>query len=100
MSKFICLCGQTFKKKKECNEHAKIFEKLAEHEGFASHGIFKQHWKTRFLMWILRHNWELTFRLIGVLLIYFIALNHFKISMGWLESIGMGIGLGLAIRKG
>ncbi len=48
MSKFICLCGDTFKTQKIADLHMKIRENSSESW---RHGIFKQHWQARFATW-------------------------------------------------
>lgn len=99
MSKFICLCGITFNNQKESDQHVKIYEDIVLKGDFSGHKVFKQRWQARLASWFWDYNWEYTFRFFGVFLVYCIALNHFKIELGWIESIGVGIGLGLAIKK-
>lgn len=99
MSKFICLCGMTFKKQKDCDFHTKMYEDLALSEGFPRHKVFKQHWQARLATWFLNYRWEYFFRFTGIFMLYFIAIHHFKISLSLLESVGVGVGLGLAIKR-
>ncbi len=48
MSKYICLCGTTYKTKEMANLHMKMYEDLELIQGYQSHKIFKQHWHARF----------------------------------------------------
>tara|TARA_R110000868_G_C10972576_1_gene770511 strand:+ start:35299 stop:35598 length:300 start_codon:yes stop_codon:yes gene_type:complete len=49
MSKYICLCGDTFKTEKIAELHAQI----RQDEGWEwRHKIFKQHWQARFATWV------------------------------------------------
>lgn len=62
MSKYICLCGMTFKRKKLADLHLSIFEHEDLQNGYPSHKIFNQHWQARLLEWFL-----------GIDLIYYLA---------------------------
>ncbi len=53
MSKYICLCGVTFKREQEGNTHVQLYEDLALAEGFSRHKIFVQGWQDRFSCWCL-----------------------------------------------
>jgi hypothetical protein len=97
MSKYICLCGCTFKKKKECELHIKLYEELETIEGFPRHKIFKQHWQARFATWFFSYNWGRMFRFIGGLMVYSVLMTHFKVNLSWLEGMLIGIGMGLYI---
>jgi len=51
MSKYICLCGITYKTKEMSELHIKMHEDLELAEGFPRHKIFIQHWQARFATW-------------------------------------------------
>ena len=99
MSKYICLCGSTYKTKEMADLHAKMYEDLALAEGFPRHKIFKQHWQARFATWFFNYNWVRFVRFVGAYMMYLVALHHFKISLEWWEAGLMGIGMWLYINE-
>ncbi len=97
MSKYICLCGMTFKKQFHCDAHMKIHEDLELKEGFTRHIILKQHWQARFLKWFFEYPWLRIVRVVGASMIYFAITHHFHINFSLWEAIAIGIGLGLYV---
>ncbi len=97
MSKFICLCGLTFKKQIEADIHTKFFEDIAFAGGFPHHQIFKQHWKARLATWFFNYPWSRLMRFVGGYMVYFVFIHHFKIDLNWWEAMMVGIGMGLYI---
>lgn len=97
MSKYICLCGVTYKTKEMSELHVKMYEDLELAEGFPRHKIFIQHWQARFAKWFLNYRWGRNVRFTGAFMVYFVALHHFKIDLNWWEGSLIGIGMGLYI---
>ena len=97
MSKYICLCGVTYKTKNMADLHAKMYEDLALIEGFARHKVFKQHWQARFSTWLINYPWGRLMRFVGAYLIYFVLIHHFRIDWSWWEAGLIGVGMGLYI---
>lgn len=95
MSKFICLCGMTFKKKNECDFHIKMFESLDGIKELSRHKIFTKLWKERALDWITDNFKYL--KLVGVMMIYFALIHHFDVKFNWWEATLIGMGMGLVI---
>lgn len=92
MTKYLCLCGMPFKRKKDADKHAKLF---IEEQDQHYHHIVKKNLRGRFIDWIIasRIYWKFT----GIMVIYFVLINHFNVSFSIWEGLAMGIGLGLAI---
>ncbi len=104
MGRYICLCGDTFKKKSEADKHLKmyghfgdIFKDLGLTE-FPRHKIFNQHWHGRLSTWLLGFPWKRIFRSIGCYLICFILFEHFRINFEWWEVVLLGTGIGLHLQ--
>ncbi len=68
------------------DRHAKIWP---------GHFVIERKRSERFWDWFYNYNWRRTFRLLGIFIIYFTILDHFKIdfSIGEASLIGLGIGL-------
>lgn len=94
MSKFICLCGDTFKTKKISDLHVAI--RAHDVEGW-KHQIFKQHWQARFATWFFSLPGKKISHFIGAYLIYFVFIHHFHIDWSWWEATLIGVGMGLYI---
>ena len=101
MSKYICLCGITYKTKEIADLHVKMHEDLELAEGFTRHKIFIQHWQARLATWLL-----------GLDIIYYLAflsgafINGFFLKYSSLtdwerivESVCMGIVLSRLFAK-
>jgi hypothetical protein len=92
MSKYSCICGIDFRKKKQADDHIKVF---SDAESQWLHQIMKQNWKGRGIDFLIasRQYWKFT----GCLIIYFTILYHFGIKPTMWEGLAMGVGMGLAI---
>jgi hypothetical protein len=97
MSKFICLCGSTYKNQKMADLHLKMYEDVDLANGYPSHKMFKQQWQARFLSWVLNYSWERFFRFVGVFMVYVVFMTHFNVHLSWIEGTVVALGLGLAI---
>jgi len=96
MDKYLCTCGIGFSKKKIADVHEKSYIE-ANDSSLWPHKIMKRHWRGRLVDWLLRWPVMKIFKLIGVLMIYFVLVHHFWITFNLWEATFMGIGLGLAI---
>ena len=76
MSKYLCICGIGFRKKKQADGHIKVYSDAQIDFLIAS-----------------RRYWKFT----GILIIYFTITIHFGIKPNLWEGLEMGIGMGLAI---
>lgn len=92
MSKYKCLCGMNFKKEDRAKEHEDIFKSSP---GF--HFILTRNRRQRFWDWFWNYNWSRIFRFIGGYMIYIVLMKHFKITFDVMESLLIGIGMGLYI---
>lgn len=92
MSKYLCICGVGFSKKKQADDHIKVY---SDAQSAWPHQIMKRHSKGRVLDFLIdsRRYWKL----VGVMIIYFTLVNHFGIKFNLWEGLGMGCGMGLAI---
>jgi hypothetical protein len=97
MSKFICLCGITFKKQRDADLHVNLYSDIAKVQGFNRHKIFKQHWQPRLSSWFFDYPWRRLFRFVGGYIIYIVIVNHFDIHWNWWESVLIGLGMGFYI---
>lgn len=97
MTKYFCLCGMHFKKKRDAAAHSKYME--SEHsdndESIWMHRVFKRNLIARIMDNV--ENWPLnTFmRASGYLIVYFTLKAHFNIEVTMLEGALMGFGMGL-----
>jgi hypothetical protein len=75
MSKYLCICGIGFSKKKRADDHIKVF---SDTQSAWPHQIMKQNWKRRGIGFLIasRRYWKFT----GFLIIYFTILYHFRIK--------------------
>lgn len=96
MSKYLCLCGQPFKRKKDADKHANLF---TNEEEFLKiyHTIIKKNWRGRLLDIAVDYPWGRFFRVLGGYMIYMTIVHHFKIDFSIWEATFMGLGLGLYI---
>jgi hypothetical protein len=92
MSKYLCICGVGFRKKKQADDHVKVF---SDAESAWPHQVVKKNWKGRWIDFLIasRRYWKFT----GILIIYFTITIHFGIKPNLWEGLAMGIGMGLAI---
>ena len=92
MSKYLCICGNSFKRKKQADHHVKVYSEIQTNW---PHQIMKQKWKGRLLDILInsRRYWKLT----GIMIMYFTMMYHFGITLNLWEGLAMGCGLGLAI---
>lgn len=100
MAKYICICGQTFRKQKNADLHLETIERLelASNVNVRSfHKIFKSHWQVRLLDFLCALPIPRFFRLAGGMMIYFVVIHHFKISWSMWEASLIGAGMGLLI---
>ena len=97
MSKYICLCGMTFKKTRDADGHCEVMNQLNLNPPYDTHKIFNQHWQARFATWFLNYSWGRIIRFTGGYLVYFVFIHHFKIDWSWWEAILIGVGMGLYI---
>lgn len=97
MSKYICLCGETFKDIKRAEVHVRILTGLDLCEPYPKHKVFKQHWQARFATWACNYPWVRFMRFVGGYIIYFVLVYQFKIDWSLWEAILIGIGMGLYI---
>lgn len=94
MTKYICLCGSTFKNKSQCKTHIKIRE---HQEDDWCHKIFKQHWQARFATWFFSLPGRKISHFLGAYIIYFVLIHHFHIDWTWWEATLIGVGMGFYI---
>ncbi len=97
MSKYICLCGLTLDRKKQCIQHLEIYKDLNGKEGFPQHRIFKQNWKGQLLDFLIDIPWQKMFRILGIYIVSMTIMHHFGIEIDFCEAILMGLGLGLIV---
>ena len=96
MSKYLCFCGRTFKRKKYADKHAALF-KNDETEN-AYHVIGKKLWRARLLDLCFDYPWGRLFRFSGGFMILMVIEHHFQIKFTMWESTFLGLGLGLRTR--
>ena len=94
MSKYLCLCGREFKRKKEANDHVKVYQDF---DSAWPHQIMKKRWRGRFMDFFLDLPWKPFFKMIGALMILFTFEHHFNITLTFWEATFIGLGLGLYI---
>ena len=94
MDKFLCICGVSFKNKTDADLHVKLYEDMQQ---TWPHQILKRNWRARFQGLIFDAPWGKFFRLAGIYIIYMILKNHFDLNLTMMESILMGVGLGLIV---
>jgi len=89
MSKYLCICGAGFRKKKQTDDHIKVYVDIWPHQ------VVKRNWRGRWIDFLIdsRRYWKFT----GILIIYFTITIHFGIKLTIWEGLAMGIGMGLAI---
>jgi hypothetical protein len=97
MSKYICICGDTFKNKELGDAHVKILADYEIGQHFTSHKLLKNNFRGRLLEWIKRINFGRFVRFSGFYMVYLAFVLHFDIELNWWESTLIGLGLGLAI---
>ena len=75
MSKYLCICGVDFRKKKQANDHVKFFNQA---QSAWPHQVIKRGWKALWIDFLIasRRYWKFT----GFLIIYFTILYHFRQS--------------------
>ena len=95
MSKYLCLCGRDFKRKKEANKHAEIYKDVQPENDY--HIIVKKKWQGRLLDIALDYPWGKFFRVLGGFMILMVVEHHFKINFSMWESTFLGLGIGLYI---
>lgn len=95
MSKYLCLCGRDFTRKKEANKHADLFKTLEPEND--CHIIVKKNWRARLLDIALDYPWGRFFRVAGGFMILMVMEHHFKIDFTMWESTFLGLGIGLYI---
>lgn len=96
MSKYLCLCGRTFTRKKHADKHAALFKDSDElTQNF--HVIVKKLWRARLLDIALDYPWGRFFRVVGGFMILMVIEHHFKIDFNMWESTFLGLGIGLYI---
>ena len=91
MSKYLCVCGQGFRKKKEADYRIKLHQPNEEHW---PHQIVKRNWKATFLIWLCEYPWAKTFRILGIYILYIVITKHFNIRFDMAESILIGLSIG------
>ncbi len=96
MSKYLCLCGKHFKRKKHADKHVDLF-KDCDVLIQPYHVIVKKLWRARLIDIALEYPWGKLFRVVGGYMIWLVLCHHFQISLSMWEAIFMGIGLGLYI---
>lgn len=95
MKNYICTCGQEFNSKKDAEYHINNVY-IYNQGGF--HGIAKLSWKGRLINFLSDPNtFGIICKFIGYWLIYFTILRHFNISFSALESLFIGVGIGLLL---
>lgn len=92
MDKYFCICGITFKNKKQADIHENIYNSMDKYCLY--HKIIKLECKDIIKNSILYSTWKTIFRLSGIYIIYFSIINHFNVKFSILESFIIGIGLG------
>lgn len=97
MSKYICLCGETFKKKEIADNHVTVLTGLEIAEPYPRHKVFVQHWQARFATWFFNYPWSRFMRFVGAYMIYIVLVRHFHIDWSIWEAIAIGLGIGLYI---
>lgn len=97
MSKYICLCGMTFKYDEDATDHCEVMNKLDLNAPYTMHKTFKQHWQARFSTWLCSVNWQRFTRFTGAYMVYFVFITHFHVHWSWWEATLIGIGMGLYI---
>jgi hypothetical protein len=96
MTKYLCLCGETFKKKKEALHHV---NKQNDEEDIFQHFYYKETWKGRLEDILLDLPLPTILRGIGMLVMYYTILHHFHIDLTMTEATLMGLGMGLVSIK-
>ena len=94
MSTYLCLCGTTYKRRKDAERHTALF-KDADELTRNYHLMIKKNFHGRFIDFMInsRPYWKFT----GIFIIYFTITIHFGIKLNIWEGLAMGIGMGLAI---
>ena len=94
MSKYLSLCGTTYKRKKDAERHTALFTD-ADELTRNYHVMIKKNFHGRFIDFMIntRPYWKFT----GILVIYSTVINHFGIHPTIWESLAIGCGIGLAI---
>lgn len=98
MSKYICLCGMTFKKKCNADAHCSVVNQFDLNVPNAIHKIFKQHWEASFFTWFFNYQWSRFMRFTGAYIIYLVLIGHFHIDWSIWEAMLIGLGMGLYIK--
>lgn len=93
MSKYKCLCGEKFKREPDATRHQEHYKNSVT----CFHYIFERSRFQRFGDWFWNYNWPRLFRFVGAYMVYVVFLKHFKINFDMLESLLIGIGMGLYI---
>lgn len=96
MSKYLCLCGRDFDRKKDANKHALLFKEFDERTQ-NYHVIVKKNWRGRLLDMAFEYPWGRFFRTLGGFMILMVVEHHFKINFSMWESTFLGLGIGLYI---
>ncbi len=91
----MCLCGATFKNKVLSDLHEKFNEHL--NQDYIRHAIMKFKWQSRLWNLFYEYPWKITFRLMGLWIIWFILMKHCNIHLNIKESICIGIAMGLLV---
>lgn len=89
----MCICGKDFRKKGDGAFHVKE----ANDFGLTNHILITKLWRARLLDWFFNLPGRRITRCIGIYLVYIVCIKHFHIEWSYLESIVIGVGLGLAI---
>jgi hypothetical protein len=96
MSKYLCLCGRAFTRKKHADKHAALF-KDADELTKNFHVMVKKLWRARLMDLWLDYPWGRLFRVLGGYMIWLVLAHHYQINLTIWEATFMGIGLGLYI---
>lgn len=96
MSKYFCLCGRVFSRKKYADKHADFYKDCDELTQ-TYHIIIKKLWRARLREIALDYRWYRFFRLMGGFIVLMVMEHHFQIKFSYWESIFLGIGMGLYI---
>jgi hypothetical protein len=85
MTKYLCLCGVTFKRRKYAEKHAALFTDLEPENTY--HIIIKKLWRARLLDFFLDYPWGRFFRLTGVFTVLMVVEHHFDVNFTVWESV-------------
>jgi len=95
MSKYLCLCGQGFRKKKKADDHILCYKDIDLHW---PHQILKKNWRVRILESALNFPWANIFGVFGGWLLFQVIAYHFKIDFNNWEAALIGLSIGLILK--